>query len=217
MKHLLDSIKEYRWQLALPGLVGLVVLGFVVFGRTEPAVEQAELSEVMQLAKVKSDTDQEQMQAVKSEEEVPTHIVVDVKGAVVRSGVYRLEKGARVQDAVAAAGGLTEQADHQSVNLAQKLTDEAMVYVANQGENRSILPAPTSQQGSSGQEQGKVNLNTATESELQTISGIGAKKAADILAYRTANGGFHSVDDLLKVSGIGKKSLEKIRDHVTVD
>lgn len=146
-------------------------------------------------------------------------IHVDVKGAVKNEGIYQLDTDARVNDAIQAAGGFSDQADKKSVNLAQKLSDEAVVYVASQGENISVVTAPTANantEASTG-DTAKVNLNTANVSELTTISGIGEKRANDIIAYRDSNGGFKSVDDLSNVSGIGSKTLENIRPYVTVD
>ena len=107
--------------------------------------------------------------------------------------------------------------------MAQKLTEEAVVYVATMGENAASVSSNTGQSSTSGtsevasQKGNKVNLNTADLSELQTISGIGQKRAQDILDYREANGKFNSVDDLKNVSGVGAKTLEKLKEYVTVD
>ncbi len=149
-------------------------------------------------------------------------IFVDIKGAVRKEGVYELTSGSRVTDVVKLAGGFTDDADKKSVNLAEKLVDEAVVYVAKIGEE--VTPAstpsqakPTTASGGQGDSSAQINLNTATTEELQTISGIGAKRAQDIIDYRDANGGFSSVDDLKNVSGIGEKTLEKLKSEVTVD
>ncbi|WP_274641602.1 helix-hairpin-helix domain-containing protein [Streptococcus equinus] len=150
-------------------------------------------------------------------------IFVDIKGAVRKEGVYELTSGSRVTDVVKLAGGFTDDADKKSVNLAEKVADEAVIYVARVGEE--VTPASTSSQAkntaASGAQQdadsAQINLNTATLEELQTISGIGAKRAQDIIDYRDNNGGFSSVDDLKNVSGIGEKTLEKLKAEVTVD
>lgn len=150
-------------------------------------------------------------------------IFVDIKGAVRKEGVYELTSGSRVTDVVKLAGGFTDDADKKSVNLAEKVADEAVIYVARVGEE--VTPASTPSQAkntaASGAQQdadsAQINLNTATLEELQTISGIGAKRAQDIIDYRDNNGGFSSVDDLKNVSGIGEKTLEKLKAEVTVD
>ncbi|CQR24811.1 competence protein ComEA [Streptococcus varani] len=162
---------------------------------------------------------QEKLPSQDSDQEI-SDILVDVKGAVKKEGLYQLSKTARVHDAIQAAGGFSEQADKKSVNLAQKLTDEAVIYVAGQGEEISVIQLPTAssdQSASTGGDSTKVNLNTASQAELTTISGIGEKRAQDIIAYRDSNGGFNSVDDLKNVSGIGGKTLENIRPYVTLD
>ena len=151
-------------------------------------------------------------------------IYVDLKGAVKNPGVYELRAGARVHEAIQKAGGLTADAEAKSINQAQKLTDEAVIYVAKIGEEGADVTQTGQHQagasdsaGSSGGKSDKVNLNTATEAELQTISGIGQKRASDIIAYRESAGRFKSVDELKKVSGIGDKTLEKLKEYVTVD
>ena len=154
-------------------------------------------------------------------EESEKEVTVDVKGAVKNPGVYQLQAGARVHDALQKAGGLLPDAESKSINQAQKLTDEAVVYVAKVGEEGADVTQASQTPAGNGEtakgKSGLVNLNTATEAELQTVSGIGQKKAQDIIAYREANGKFKSVDELKNVSGIGAKTLEKLKDYVTVD
>lgn len=136
---------------------------------------------------------------------------------MVNPGVYTLKEGARVTDVIQEAGGMTEDADAKSVNLAASLSDEEVIYVANKDENVSVLDQTSTGQvsdkgGQAVSKDGKINLNTATSEQLQTISGIGAKRTEDIIAYRESHGGFQSVDDLKNVSGIGDKTLDKIRE-----
>lgn len=154
-------------------------------------------------------------------EKVKSKVTVDVKGAVVNPGVYTLKEGARVTDVIQEAGGMTEDADAKSVNLAASLSDEEVIYVANKDENVSVLDQTGTGQvsdkgGQAVSKDGKINLNTATSEQLQTISGIGAKRTEDIIAYRESHGGFQSVDDLKNVSGIGDKTLDKIRESLYV-
>ncbi|RRR52554.1 ComEA family DNA-binding protein [Streptococcus suis] len=217
IKTYIEMLKEYKWQIALPAVAGLLMATFLIFSQPAKS-DQTGLTDFPQTEQTSSS--QEQTEETSTEEsEESSQLVVDVKGAVVKPGLYTLEADARVNDAVDAAGGLTSQADPKSINLAQKLSDEAVVYVASKDENISVVASTTTSSAMSQEEKttSLVNLNTATEADLQTISGIGAKRAADIIAYREANGGFKSVDDLNNVSGIGDKTMESIRPYVTVD
>ena len=144
-------------------------------------------------------------------------VMVDIKGAVQKPGVYQLPKDARVKDALAQAGGATKEADLRQLNLASKLQDEMAVYIPAAGEE--IPPSsPVSSISSSGtsNDQPLVNINTANTDELQTLNGIGPSKASAIVSYREENGLFQKVEDLGQVSGIGEKSLEKIKAQITV-
>ena len=125
--------------------------------------------------------------------------------------------GERVNDVLDRAGGLSEEADETALNLALKVTDQMVIYVPRPGEEQpTASPVLTSQASGNAEGSGAVNLNTATAEELQTLSGIGEKKAADIISYREAHGPFKQVDDLLQISGIGEKTLDKFREQVTV-
>ncbi|WP_412762000.1 MULTISPECIES: helix-hairpin-helix domain-containing protein [Priestia] len=144
-------------------------------------------------------------------------VMVDIKGAVQKPGVYQLPKDARVKDALAQAGGATKEADLRQLNLASKLQDAMAVYIPAAGEE--IPPSsPVSSISSSGtsNDQPLVNINTANTDELQTLNGIGPSKASAIVSYREENGLFQTVEDLGQVSGIGEKSLEKIKAQITV-
>ncbi|HEL2028134.1 TPA: helix-hairpin-helix domain-containing protein [Streptococcus suis] len=217
IKTYIEMLKEYKWQIALPAAAGLLMATFLIFSQPAKS-DQTGLTDFPQLEQTSSSSDLVEETSTEVSKE-PSLLVVDVKGAVVKPGLYTLEADARVNDAVEAAGGLTSQADPKSINLAQKLSDEAVVYVASKDENISVVTSTTASSAMSQDEKNTslVNLNTATETDLQTISGIGAKRAADIIAYREANGGFKSVDDLNNVSGIGDKTMESIRPYVTVE
>ncbi|HFI0104924.1 TPA: helix-hairpin-helix domain-containing protein [Streptococcus suis] len=217
IKTYIEMLKEYKWQIALPAVAGLLLTTFLIFSQPAKS-DQTGLTDFPQTAQTSNRSELVEETSTEVSEE-PSQLVVDVKGAVAKPGLYTLEADARVNDAVEAAGGLTSQADPKSINLAQKLSDEAVVYVASKDENISVVASMTASSAMSQEEKNTnlVNLNTATEADLQTISGIGAKRATDIIAYREANGGFKSVDDLNNVSGIGDKTMESIRPYVTVD
>ena len=147
----------------------------------------------------------------------PTEVVVHVAGAVQAPGVYRLAPGARVIDAVQAAGGLTADSNSDAVNLAALLADGQRVYVPRVGEVAPVVVAgdPAPPDGTS-PPAGPVNLNTATADDLDTLPGVGPATAATILAYRDQHGPFASVEDLADVRGIGPAKLDALRGLVTV-
>lgn len=146
---------------------------------------------------------------------------VDVDGAVVRPGVYRLKDGARVSQAIDAAGGLTVEADVTGLNRASKITDGQKIYVPTVGEQQAAAAVGGAESSAAttpgaGSSSGLVNINTASAAELQTLSGIGPSMAQSIIDDRSKNGPFASVDDLMRVSGIGEKKLAKIKDCICV-
>jgi competence protein ComEA len=148
-------------------------------------------------------------------------LFVHVAGAVVKPGVYELPAGARVVDGITAAGGAKPDADLSSINLARPLTDGERVYIPRKGEMPPTAVAPPDGVvpgggGGSADASGKVNINTATASQLEELPGIGEVIAQRIVDYRTQHGPFKTVRDLLKVDGIGEKKFESIEDHVTV-
>lgn len=150
-----------------------------------------------------------------------TEVYVDVDGAVARPGVYRLKDGARVSQAIDAAGGLTAEADVTGLNRASKVTDGQKIYVPTVGEQQAASATGGAEGGAAtvsgaGASSGLVNINTASAAELQTLSGIGPSMAQSIIDERTQNGAFASVDDLMRVSGIGEKKLSKIKDCICV-
>jgi len=155
----------------------------------------------------------------------PQELVVYVCGAVHRPGVYHLAPGARIADLLSAAGGAAAKAELQAVNLAAKLVDGQQVVVPVRG--ATAVAAAGGSGGTSGTTAASgtsdsagtsapVNLNTATAAELDALPGVGPATAQKIIDYRTANGGFKSVDDLKNVSGIGDAKLATLQPLVTV-
>jgi competence protein ComEA len=140
-------------------------------------------------------------------------IIVHIAGAVKVPGVYTLPDGARVFEALAAAGGALPEADMHALNLAEPLFDGRKVIVpAMAGQGPGGQPVPSQNQPADN----RVNINTATAAELEKLPGIGPSRAQAIVRDREQNGLFRRVDDLARVSGIGPKTVESLREHVTV-
>ena len=203
-----DEWKEKweSWSLAVKGAVIAVVLLLLVavgglLPKKEEAVEETEVVVTTVLAE-------------KTEESATLEAVVfvDIKGEVKKPGVYQMKAGDRVKDAIDAAGGLTEEADSQKVNLAKRLEDQMVIVVPKVGEEvEEILAGETSKEAT---KEGKVNINTATVEELKTLKGVGEKKAEAIIEYRKKNGSFQTKEDLMKVRGIGKKLFESFQERI---
>ncbi|WP_330501331.1 helix-hairpin-helix domain-containing protein [Peribacillus frigoritolerans] len=163
----------------------------------------------------------EMEQSVNESAAEPEIIKVDVKGAVKSPGIFTAQAGDRVIDLISAAGSFTEKADTDKVNFAQIIEDQMVIYVPEIGEedkgNLENIQVGTSgdavTKGTSG---GLVNLNTATQEDLQTLTGIGPSKANAILEYRESIGKFKEVDELKQVTGIGDKTFERLRDSISV-
>ena len=145
-------------------------------------------------------------------------ILVHIGGSVANPGVYELPEGSRVNDAVTAAGGFTEDAQGDSVNLARTLADGEQVLIPSMADvQEAAQQAPSGSSSSTPQAaSGKVNINTATAEALDALPGIGASTAEKIVADREANGPFKTTDDLKRVTGIGDKKYAQLADLITV-
>jgi competence protein ComEA len=148
-------------------------------------------------------------------EEVTT-ITVYVCGSVLNVKNVTLPKESRVEDAIKLAGGVTENAEINGINMAQKLSDEDMVYVPQKGEiievgskTSNIAPSPA--------KKGKLNINKASAEQLDTLPGVGPSTAQKIIEYRNTRGGFKSIEELNNVSGIGNEKYKDLIDLITVD
>jgi competence protein ComEA len=176
--------------IALAGVVAVASLVLVAVNRPEPPTGEFSVS-----------ADET------ANEVIEQFLYVHVVGEVLSPGMYQLPIGARLVDAVFAAGGLTEDADNASVNLARELTDGEQIIVFSISQEGEAAGTTSS---------GLVSLNRAGDKELEELPGIGPALAGRIIAWREANGGFKSVQDLLKVSGIGESLLAGVIDLVTL-
>ena len=176
--------------ISLAAVVAVAALVLVAVNRPEPATGEFQIAENPQELEV-----------------VQQFLFVHIVGEVNTPGMYQLPIGARLVDAVFAAGGLTEDADNSSVNLARELSDGEQIVVYKIGEQG------TTDSISSG---GLISINRATAEQLEDLPGIGPALSARIIAYREANGGFKSKEDLKNVSGIGDSIFSGFEDLITL-
>ena len=163
-------------------------------------------------------------------------ILVHVSGAVNKEGIYELKENSRISDAIEKAGGLKEEADIQDINLAYKLEDGMKIHIPTKQEKEDAKEKNSDISSSSGikvdkedsiqndsKDKGgsnglntKVNINTATQAELETLPGIGSSTAMKIIQYRNEKGKFKKIDEVKEVSGMGKSKYEKIKNYINV-
>ena len=153
---------------------------------------------------------QESPKPVLSISPIQSTILIHVAGKVKTPGVYPLLQGSRVADAIKAAGGALKGVDTSEINLARVLVDGEQIYVGYVSKLSATNPKSTKKFT------GTININRATKPEFDSLAGIGPVIAARIVTYRNQNGPFMAVEDLLKVSGVGPKTLEKIRSRLTL-
>lgn len=147
----------------------------------------------------------------------PSAVQVYVSGQVAAPAVYQLPPGSRVEDAVTMAGGFTAQAQPALVNLAQPLVDGMQIYVPAEGEvTNLVVPLATAPAGTTSNNGGLVNINTAGLEELDTLPGIGPSTAQNIIDYRETNGPFATLEEIMEVPGIGEAKFNQIKDLITL-
>lgn len=222
-------------RIAVIVLSGIVVAGLGVLGVFQYQADQTAREAATRPESLKVEAPVVPVQAAQKPEAPKKEIWVHVTGAVQKPGVYQLPEGARVAEALNAAGGPLPDGRPDELNLAEVLTDGAKVWIPTEADLKPAVEAPSappvvakgtvqpvrSTVGASAEATvpkagGKVNLNTATVKELDSLEGIGPALAAKIIDYREANGPFKSVSDLKKVKGIGDSILEKNRDRLTI-
>ncbi|MBR7927872.1 ComEA family DNA-binding protein [Aerococcaceae bacterium zg-ZUI334] len=201
------------WQKHKGVLVGVIVLltGFIYHQIATPQTIdwQSEMSDTtQQVTEMESDISMVTL----------SDIYVDIKGAVKVPGVYRLTQGSRVMDVIEQAGGLLPEAADSQLNQAQLLTDQMMIYVPSYEDLTSDTLLSTQMLASlpNSETTDKININQADSTQLQTLPGIGKKKAEAIIQYRQENGSFQDIHDLTNVSGIGEKTFQQLQDYISV-
>jgi competence protein ComEA len=210
MRRWLESHRELVAGAASTSLVFAILLGAVLFATQRPTPAPIVIRSITPPAT-----------PTRAPTATPPPIQVYVSGAVVRPGVYALPWDSRVEQAIAAAGGGTTDADLLRVNLAQRVHDEQQIYVPH--ENEAVTPVlptlvpPTPSVGTSSTSGQKVNINTASATELDALPGIGPVLAQRIIDCRQANGPFHRPEDIKNVKGIGDSTFEGLRDLIKVE
>ena len=208
-RRLVEAVRERPVSLGLVVVAALVLIAvgvrFVAFPEPALVVERSDGQEL----DASSDG-----QSAKTEGADGASIYVHVTGSVVAPGLYELPEGARVAEAVDAAGGFAEGAATESINLARVLFDGEQIAVASV---ESLSAETNGGQGApAAVSDGKVNINTADATELDSITGVGPSTAEKIIADREANGPYQAIEDLKRVSGIGDKKFESMRDEICV-
>lgn len=202
--------------------LGMCLLLFLMAGCREKetlTLEEVEERHTEQSTEEKergNDKTEKPEEATGESKEAEKEVFVYVCGEVRSPGVYELQPGSRIYEAIRVAGGMTEQADEQYVNQAESLKDGQQIYIPSKEEVQIEGKTPIQSKKGLETESGKVNLNTAGKEELMTLTGIGEAKADSIIRYREENGGFRSLEDLMKIEGIKAGVFDKIKDKITV-
>jgi len=209
VKKMLKQWLQDYWRYGIAAVVVIGIGGWLMFHPSNattvtPAPEQA-----IKSTEAKSS-------AVTSQSSHVSPGFVHIKGAVQKPGLYPVDGKTRWDAVVTAAGGLIAKADLSQVNLAKVANDQETLLIPEKGQGQQAAPAQPNAAAASASSGAIINLNTATETQLQTLSGVGPKKAQDIIAYRDEHGGFKQVEELKSVTGIGDKTFEKLAPQVTV-
>lgn len=210
LKEYYEKYKEYL-PLISTGIAVLMVLLFLANIFFEGSGEIS-ISE-----KPAADTEavQEPEAAGQAAGTVPTHVFVEVKGAVKNPGVFEVPQDARVTNVLSLAE-LLASADLTTVNQSEKVKDEMVIYVPEQGEIEDP-PLPGGETAGIEEAEILVNINTASAEELTILNGIGEKKAQLIVEYREQNGLFMAKEDLMNISGIGEKTFDSLEPYITIE
>lgn len=218
-------------------VICIILLGailYYVYGKETPSINK---NEILPYENITDDDmiEEKNVQNEKIDEAKIDNIIIYIIGGVRKEGVYELPDGSRISDAIEQAEGLKENADTSGINLAYKLEDGMKIKIPLQGEKvensininstdvymtkSSGLDTENSNvnlSGSAQKKQQKININKATQEELETLSGIGPSIANKIVQYRKENGNFKSVEDIKNVSGIGDNKFNEIKDSIVV-
>lgn len=194
--------------------VVVIIVGVIYFNVSDSfkgeVVTEGAIEDIAELDEVKEEEEMLEDDAASDSEK----IIIDIKGEINAPGVYEMQLGDRMIDIVDRAGGLTDDASETAINLAEKLQDEMAIIIPKEGDEPLESNDIGSMESGTSSKTDKLNLNHATQSELETLNGIGPSKAEAIISYREENGLFQTVEDVLEVNGIGEKTLESFKDDI---
>ncbi|WRP05338.1 helix-hairpin-helix domain-containing protein [Rossellomorea aquimaris] len=196
-------IEKYRTFLVILVICAIVLVAYIFKNASAAPVKEASFTS----APVKKEKEPEKLNIVEK-------VFVDVKGEVVKPGLYEVRQGDRLKFVIDRAGGFTPEADKKVINLAIKVSDEMMIYVPKVGEIETPRLAPSMPLTDSGK--GRININTATQQEFETLPGIGPAKASTFIHYREEHGPFATIEEIQNISGVGEKTFEKLKEYIYV-
>lgn len=213
-------IKNKKIISIIIAIIILIVIGiYFIINNFEKNENEFEISNI--------EFEENKIENINAEIEEKSQIIVHIAGEILNPGVISLDEGARIIDAINKAGGLTNEADLSKVNLAYILEDAQKIYIPNVNEKEiienmssEIVKSGSTQENSNTGEKlkngEKININTATQKELQKLTGIGESIALRIINYRKENGKFNTIEDIKNVSGIGESKFNKIKNDIIV-
>lgn len=200
-------------------LIFILTVAFIIYSIINNNQNNININELIVQNEQEIENETEINEEIK--QETTTKIVVHITGEVKKEGLIYLQQGSRIADAIKEAGGETKEADLSQVNLAYILEDGQKIYIPNKNEKISEYVTKNSgynviEKEDQNKEESKVNINTATQEELDSLPGIGPSIAQRIIEYRNENGKFSKIEDLQNVKGIGDSKYDEIKDNVTV-
>ncbi|MGF3103786.1 helix-hairpin-helix domain-containing protein [Rossellomorea sp. DUT-2] len=196
-------IEKYRTVLVILVICAIVLIAYILKSASAAPVKEASFT----AAPVKKEKEPEELKIVEK-------VFVDVKGEVVNPGLYEVRQGDRLKFVIDRAGGFTPEADKKVINLAVKVSDEMMIYVPKVGEIEMHGFAPSMPGIDSAKD--RININTATQQEFETLPGIGPAKASTFIQYREEHGPFAAIEEIQNISGVGEKTFEKLKEYIYV-
>ncbi len=204
----IETIKENKKIVIAGGCILALIIVFAGFFALNHKNNKA-------LEELKVLSDQEENSEEIEAEDNQT-LIVDIGGEVKNPMIAQLPAGSRIDDAITAAGGTTEKADLSNINRAQVLEDGQKIYIPSTDDSNSQASINGSSSSTASSSNQKVNINTATDEQLRTLSGVGPATAEKIINFRTKEGAFKSIEDLKNVDGIGDKTFGKLKDKICV-